>query len=233
MLNKRSYQREWMDDLDESGDIIIQTLKELDYINQKLGGNYISLEALKHFIKKNPKQQSYSLVDLGCGGGDILIHMARWARKHQIKLQLTGVDANPYIIDYAREHCKAYPEISFLTTDIFDPAFTAKKFDLFHASLFTHHFDETALQKLFQSAYEQSNLGIIVNDLQRHWFAYYAIKLLTRWFSKSAMVQHDAAISVARGFHKKELAKIFQSAGISHYLIRWRWAFRWQVIIEK
>lgn len=221
-----------MDDLDCSGEVVIQTLKELDYINRKLGGNYISIQSLARLIPKNHTEE-VSIIDLGCGGGDILIEMAQWARKKNIKLQLLGIDANPTIIDYARGNCRGYPEISFEVINIWSDEFSARKFDIYHSSLFTHHFTEVELVKLFGICYGNCSLGIIDNDLQRHWFAYYSIKWLTGLFSSSKMVQNDAAVSVQRGFHRAELVSILQKAGIEQFKIDWCWAFRWQVVINK
>jgi hypothetical protein len=35
-----------------------------------------------------------------------------------------------------------------------------------------------------------------------------------------------------RGFRRKEWIRIFETAGIKNYQIRWKWAFRWQIIIK-
>lgn len=221
-----------MDDLECSGEVVIQTLKELDYINRKLGGNHISIQSLSQLIPKNQRGE-VTIVDLGCGGGDILKEMAEWGRKRNIKLQLLGIDANPAIIEYAKENCQSYPEISFEAVNIWSEEFSVRKFDIYHSSLFTHHFTEAELIKLFSICYRNCSLGIIDNDLQRHWFAYYSIKWLTGLFSSSSMVQNDAAISVQRGFHKSELIDILDKVGIPQFSIDWRWAFRWQVVINK
>ena len=220
-----------MDDLDCSGEVVIQTLKELDYINRKLGGNHISIQSLDQLIPNHIGE--VSIIDLGCGGGDILIEMAEWGRKKNIKLRLLGIDANPTIIDYARDNCQGYQEISFEVINIWSEEFSARKFDIYHSSLFTHHFTEEELIKLFSLCYRNCSIGIIDNDLQRHWFAYYSIKWLTGLFSSSRMVQNDAAISVQRGFHQAELVRILKRAGIQEFRINWRWAFRWQVVVQK
>ncbi len=221
-----------MDDLDCSGEVVIQTLKELDYINRKLGGNHISIQSLDQLVPTNYKDVT-TIIDLGCGGGDILKEMANWGRKNDHELKLLGIDANPTIIDYAKTNCTDYPEIRFEVLNIWSDEFAHRKFDIYHSSLFTHHFTEDELVKLFRICYRNCSLGIIDNDLQRHWFAYYSIKWLTGLFSSSKMVQNDAAVSVQRGFHKTEFNKILETAGIQTYTIHWRWAFRWQVVINK
>ena len=80
-------------------------------------------------------------------------------------------------------------------------------------------------------AAEQQN-GFFYNDLQRHPVAYHLIKNLTKIFSKSYLVKNDAAVSVSRGFTKKEWEDIFLKAGIKNYRIKWKWAFRYLIICK-
>ena len=57
--------------------------------------------------------------------------------------------------------------------------------------------------------------------------------ILTRLFSRSYLVKHDAPLSVLRGFKKKELEELLNKAGILNYTIHWKWAFRWLVIVRQ
>lgn len=228
MLEQRSEQQEIMDDLNISGDVIGQTLKELDVINRRLGGNAISLAAFRRFLKTH---QIHTLADLGCGGADILIEMARMANQMQAEVSFTGVDANENIVTYARQHTSNHKNIHIRCENIFSEQFRQNQYDIIHCCLFTHHFTSEELVFLFKSFIQQARVGIIINDLHRHWLAYHSIKLITRFFSRSYMVRNDAAISVARGFKKRELQDILEKAGISNYKLNWRWAFRWQLII--
>ena len=67
MLEKRSQEIEIMDDLKISGEVVNQTLRELNTVNKLLGGNQISVSA---FSKMIANRRKVSLADLGCGGGD-------------------------------------------------------------------------------------------------------------------------------------------------------------------
>lgn len=221
-----------MDDLDCTGAVVDQTLRELEVINKWLGGNHVTIDGLERLIGAyDEKTGPLVIVDMGCGGGDMLKLVARWARKNGLKVDLIGVDANPHIIRYAEKNTDEFHEIRFLTLDIFSAEFEAFKYDILLATLFTHHFEDDQLAQLLGRLHRQARLGIVINDLHRHWFAFYSIKLLTTLFSKSAMVRHDASVSVLRAFLKKELVRLMRESGIKHYRIRWMWAFRWQIII--
>lgn len=229
MLEHRSEEQEIMDDLHISGEVIGQTLKELDVINRRLGGNAISLSSFKRLLKKN---QIASVADLGCGGGDILIGMAKIAHHLGKEISFTGIDANTHIVQYAKDHCLNWPNIHFQPINIFDSEFQKQQFDVIHCCLFLHHFTQGQLVELFRSFKSQARRAIVVNDLHRHPLAYHSIKWITRFFSKSYMVQNDAAVSVARGFKRAELESILSQAGIREYTLKWRWAFRWQLVVD-
>jgi 2-polyprenyl-3-methyl-5-hydroxy-6-metoxy-1,4-benzoquinol methylase len=227
---ERSQAPEIMDDLQCSGEVVHQTLRELDFINHWLGGNQVTLKGLKSLIKNQNKIKSLHLADLGCGSGEMLKLIHQQLKTHPV-LQLTGIDANPNIIAFAEKHCAGIPNIQLKTEDIFDPNFQRHSFDIVIATLFLHHFTHNQLVKIFRSLQTQARIGIVVNDLHRHPLAYYAIKLLTQLFSRSTMVKYDAPLSVLRGFKKAEIERILAEAGITRYTLSWRWAFRWQLII--
>ena len=227
MLEQRSNELEIMDDLKISGPVIAQTLKELNTINRRLGGNQISISAYTKMIKG---RSEVLLSDVGCGGGDIMKEMAKFAIKMQVNARFIGVDANPHIIEYAKGNTAEFPEITYQPINIFSEEFRSQQVDIIHCCLFLHHFSSEELVELFGQFKRQARLGVIVNDLHRHPIAYWSIKALTTLFSRSEMVRNDAAISVARGFKKKELVKMLANAGIVNYSLKWKWAFRWELI---
>lgn len=230
MFEERAYEEELMDDLDAGGEIIDQTLRELETINRLLGGNQVTINGLQKLLQNHDHTKPIVIADLGCGGGDIMILVAKWARKKGYQVELKGYDANPNIIDYARKNCIDYSEISFYAEDIFSDEFKTNHFDIVICTLFTHHFKDDQLISIFNQFKEQAKIGVVINDLHRHWFAYYSIKLLTQLFSKSPMVQYDGPLSVRRAFRKGELEKIMAAADISKFSLKWMWAFRWQLI---
>ena len=217
-----------MDDLHCDGPLVDQSLAELDYINYWLGGDWVSLRGLKMLIDKN--KNPFSIIDLGCGSGSLLAQMAQ-EYKDQMNSGI-GIDANGYILKYARSAQSAFKQLSFTDVNVLVAAEKDFNCDILHASLFLHHFNHDELVMLFKKFKKQGSRGMVISDLHRHWLAYYSIKYLTQWFSKSKMVQNDGPLSVMRGFRRKEWIRIFEAVGIENYQIRWKWAFRWQIIIK-
>lgn len=222
---------EIMDDLQCSGEVVNQTLRELETINQWLGGNAVTLSGLNQLLGKKKYSSAITIADIGCGGGDMLKEIASWGTSNNLSLTLIGIDANPNIIEFAKVNTKHINEINYFTQNILSADFKTQKFDIVVSSLFMHHFSNEELITMLHQLKSQCNIGIVINDIHRHWLAYHSIRILTRWFSKSAMVQFDAPASVLRAFRRKELVSILNKAGIKNYTLQWKWAFRWQLVI--
>ncbi len=224
-------QPEIMDDLNYQGSEMDKALAELETINKWLGGDSVTVTGINRLLNHLDTEPSISIADMGCGGGDMLIKIARWGRDRGIKLKLTGIDANPYIVDYARVNTRDYPEIKYQTMNVFHRDLHCQQFDIITSTLFTHHFQKQELAKLITQWGRQSRLGVVINDLHRHWLAYYSIVGLTKLFSRSYMVKNDGPISVLRGFKKTDWKQLLEQLNIQRYYLRWCWAFRWQLII--
>jgi 2-polyprenyl-3-methyl-5-hydroxy-6-metoxy-1,4-benzoquinol methylase len=206
---------------------IQRNLYELSIINQKLGGHAITREG---FFRLASKRSPLVVCEIGCGGGDNLKAIEKKAKKHNSDLSLMGIDINEDCIQVAKDSNWNRP-IRLLVSDYKKVLFESKP-DIIFCSLFCHHFKEEELIDMFHWMSENAVLGFFINDLHRHAFAYYSIRILTSLFSKSYLVRNDAPLSVLRGFKKKELISLLNQSGITNYTIRWRWAFRWLIIVR-
>jgi 2-polyprenyl-3-methyl-5-hydroxy-6-metoxy-1,4-benzoquinol methylase len=228
---ERTDKAELMDDFSIGGDLLKDTLDKLENINRWLGGNVMTVNSLKKVLKNHPKEQPLSIVDIGCGHGDILRDVAKFGRKNGYKMTLLGVDANPTAIAYANELSIAYPEVHFKTEDIFSEAFKKREFDVVLATLFLHHFKEEPLVSFLENTLKQTKIGVVVNDLHRHTLAYYLFMLLSV-FIKNKMIIEDGLTSVLRGFKRKDLMQLSERLQVKPQ-ISWKWAFRFQWILKR
>ncbi|WP_066839794.1 methyltransferase domain-containing protein [Rufibacter ruber] len=236
MFRERSTQPELMDDLTLASDDLRQNLRELEIINQWLGGHEVVRngldEILAHPFLASFPENSLKVADLGSGGGDTLRMVARWARQRRQPVELVGIDANPFMLSYSANLSQEYGEISYRQADVFSEGFAREQFDVIICSLFLHHFTDAALATLLAQLRRQVRVAVLINDLHRHPLAYYSIKALTQLFSRSYLVKNDAPLSVRRAFTKADWQRILAQAGIQQYRLRWRWAFRWQLVLS-
>lgn len=227
----RSEKEEIMDDFNYNGPILYDALDKLAKINQWLGGNKVTLNGLKKVLKNHPKEETITIIDLGCGGGDILRQVSSFGKKKGYNFNLIGIDANRNTINYANKLSQNYDNIKFITIDLFSEKFEALEYDLVLNTLFLHHFKQDDLISLLKPVLEKAKLGIVVNDLHRHKLAYYLFKLLCVTIKNKTIVE-DGLTSVLRGFKRKELETISEKI-TANYEIQWKWAFRFQWILKK
>jgi len=231
LFQKRSVEEELLDQPDIPQEDIFRNLYELDAINRRLGGHRVTLAGLDRLM--SDKTRTYRIIDLGCGGGDTLLAIDSWANKRGYSVSLTGVDILRDAITYAGVACKDIQDLTLIQSDFRQLPRWDNEFDIAICSLFCHHLYGDDLDALIQKMYNISALGIVINDLHRHWLAYYSIQLLTRLLSKSKLVRNDAPISVLRGFSRVELKDLLNSNGIDNGSVEWMWAFRFLCLVQK
>lgn len=229
--SKRKMQAEQMDDFTVQGDLLTETLDQLSRINRYLGGNQVTMNGLRKILKDQPADKPLTIVDMGCGNGDLLRHIAEYGQKAGHDYRLIGLDANAHTIAYARKLSVKYKELSFLQLDIFSEEFQKLDYDLVLATLFLHHFSEEEIVTLLQSVMKKASVGIVVNDLHRNALAYSLFQLLGL-FIRNPMTREDGLISIRKAFKKEDLENMAKKINAKS-TIQWKWAFRYQWIIKK
>jgi 2-polyprenyl-3-methyl-5-hydroxy-6-metoxy-1,4-benzoquinol methylase len=230
-FSQRSYQTELLDQDDIPFPDIKRNMEELNFINTYLGGHAITLTGLKKILFRKASTAVYqkiSICEIGCGGGDNLKAIARWCAKKDISASFIGIDINADCIKVATEACREL-QADFIHSDYKQVSFENMP-DIIFSSLFCHHFNNDDLVRMLQWMRKNSTEGFFINDLHRHPLAFYSIKWLSNIFSKSYLVKHDAPLSVARGFSRKEWITLLRKANIIDFTIDWKWAFRWLIV---
>ncbi len=226
-LRYRSYSKELLDEDNIPFEDIQRNMQEINIINAWLGGHTITLNGFRKLLGNKNK---IHICEIGCGDGNNLYQLYKWCKKNDVQFSCTGIDIKAECIEAAKKDYTIENAV-WLVQDYKTVKFASKP-DIIFSSLFCHHFDDRDLVAQLQFMQHNSVLGFFINDLQRNRFAYYSIKIITRFFSSSYLVRNDAPLSVARGFHKKEWAAIFNKAGIRNYTIKWKWAFRYLIIFK-
>lgn len=169
------------------------------------------------------RQEVETIADVGCGGGDFLVALA----KEFPRCMCVGTDISENAIAYANSKLKP-KNVNFLKQKIVPSA------DIVIATLVCHHLYDEELIAFVRALYISSKKVIIINDLQRSRIAYYAFKLLSWPIFQNRLISHDGPLSVLKGFTKKELLSILKKAEIPSDAIKisWRFPFRWHLVIK-
>lgn len=232
-MSKRSRQPEFMDEADLKGLEMENVLKDLKYVNQHLGGTKISINGIKNLLQNKDKKTVYTIVDVGCGDGEMLRQCELFARKNGYKFNLIGLDFNKQIIEYATALSSKYDNIQFKAIDVFSEDFENLHIDICLCTHFLHHFEDEKVINMVERLYENAKIGVIVNDLNRNPISFFTFKFIRHIILKTKIAQHDGLVSVARSFRKKELQNYASKIKAKHQSIKWKWAFRYQWILQK
>ncbi len=236
MLIKTTYRTnnpEIMDDFNMEGEILQDALDKIAKINQFLGGNRLTLQGVKELLVNNSDKSPITIVDIGCGSGDMLRKLAEFGEKNNFNFQLIGVDANSFTINYARRLSVYYPNVIYRCEDVFGKHFEKIKYDIVLCTLTLHHFKDDEIISLVSLFCKNSSIGVVVNDLHRSWIAYRLFQMLCFIFRLNEMSRKDGLTSILRGFRKQELQDFSKRINLKNYKIQWKWAFRYQWIISK
>ena len=227
----RTDKAEIMDDFELKGQELEVVLNDLNNVNKRLGGYKITINGIKKLINK--KDRPLKIADVGCGSGENLRQIAKWAKRENISVELFGIDANSNTISLAKSLSTEFENIQFIQQNIFDETFSHQQFDIITLSLTLHHFKDKEIRKLLPILYRNSNLGLVINDLQRHWLAYVLFQMYSAVFMKSKIAKHDGKVSILRGFKTSELKGYSTFVKPANIQIEWQWAFRYLCIFHK
>lgn len=198
-MKQRLREQELMDDPALPADVWEQVHRDLDRVHRVLG-NYRA-------IFSQLEQQAASVVDLGCGTGNLL----RRLRRHR-SVQGVGVDLRPPSVS-------AEPGITYVaadaTRDHLPPADAAVSLCLIH------HLTEDELIALIRNS-RRSVRQLILVDLVRHPMPLWLFRLFVKPFLHPVTAT-DGILSIRRSWTPSELRALVQHA-VAERPSQWRHA---------
>lgn len=223
-LAGRSRETEWMDTAIVSDADYAGCLTDLAAVNTVTLARLPTLGFMARAVRRGGRQ--LRVLDVGCGGGDMLRRLRRWALRGGHRLDLVGLDLNPQGIAAARAATPAWMDIEFRCADAFAPS--DERFDVVLSALFTHHLDDAAVVEFVRWMDRRATVGWFVNDLHRLPVADWAFRGLSTVAGWHRFVRHDGPVSVRRAFTRADWERVLQEAEVSAD-VRWHLPFRFCV----
>jgi len=209
-----------------------QNLRDIMAANRWLGGTSVVMRHLSHLIGPNPARQPIRILDLATGAADIPIAVAEWARTSGITVQITAVDANPEVVEFARRNARLFPEIRVDRQDVLLPAYRSREFHFVTCSQVLHHLTNEQAVCVLRAANRLSSQGIVISDLRRRTMcasaAWLGSHLLTNRLSR-----HDARISFQNAFTPREMRELAEKAGFPCWALHLHGPCRLALIVDK
>jgi 2-polyprenyl-3-methyl-5-hydroxy-6-metoxy-1,4-benzoquinol methylase len=227
----RTIVAEIIDDFNMQGQAMEQNLEEIEWINKNLGGTQTSAYPILMHLQKNLGKE-LRVADIGCGSGDVLKYL-QTAISNRAKVDLTGVDANQHIIEFARKKHFLNLKVNFIHADIIHHPEQIPPADVYMLNLFLHHFEMTDIKAIIKNLILHKPSMIVINDLERSRISYLLFALLCYFKNASFVTFNDGRLSILKGFARSEMICMAGNEREYSYNLRWRWAFRWQLVLTR
>lgn len=230
-FKQRALEQELMDDLSTGGPELREALRHLRRLNRIFGAAAPTLYGIKRLWMKADKPKRFTVLDIGSGSGDVNRHLLRWADECGVDLTIKLADITEEACEEARLFFANEPRIQVMQSDLFElPEGSA---DVVTGTQFVHHFDANRLPEVVESMLKASRLGVVINDIHRHWIPWAAVWVTTRMISSNRYIVNDGPLSVAKGFRSEDWEDLRNELGATEMFYAWRPLFRYAVVISK
>lgn len=202
-----------MDSPDADPRLVRQSLAYIRRINILFGYARATLWHIKRFSRTWKRGQTIRIVDLATGSADIPRAILRWALRRGFDVRIVGLDLQAAIAAQARSE-NPDPRLAIVRANVLNLPFSDGSFDYAITNMFLHHLDDDQVVIVLKNMDRVARRGIIVADLLRNWRARRWIGLFT--LLANPMVRHDARVSVAQAFTRREILALRHRAGIEY-----------------
>ena len=190
-------------------------LGDLELINTLLLGYRPILNWLDALLPRmRALGEPVRVLDVGCGFGDTLRRMARWAKANSVAMELTGLDLSAETAAIAAEMTDARLAIRYVAADVFAYA-PVQRPHLVVSSLFTHHLEDAEIVRFVRWMEEHAEMGWCINDLSRHLIPYRLFGMFAALLRLHPFVRHDGPVSIARAFREEDWQRYCAAAGLN------------------
>lgn len=231
-LSVRRRRAEIMDDPDLDRDRHLQALEGLARINRiSLAGARMWREV----ANLGPTcPGGVRVLDLACGGGDVLMDVAGRARRAGAVVTLHGCDVSPVAVRRARvsrgaevsgseapgaEGADRMPSdgsrvsVEFFQRDVLEDGIPGG-YHLVTSSLFLHHLSRMDVIGLLRRAAAAAERAVLMQDLRRTRLGYLMAWIGVRTLTRSDVARVDGPRSVEGAFTLREMEGICAEAGL-------------------
>lgn len=194
--------RERMDDPACDSRILNNTYRHFYIVNQVLSGWRRVYECyLRQYLVSGS-----SLLDIGCGGGDVLRQLALWTRQDGLNINLVGIDPDARALEYALSRPRL-PDVEFRQASSAALVTAKQTFDVVISNHVLHHLQNDEVYALCQDSERLARRIVVHNDVRRSGLAYvnFALTGLVFW---NSFVTRDGLCSIRRSFTASELQKV-------------------------
>ncbi|WP_142031281.1 methyltransferase domain-containing protein [Arthrobacter sp. SLBN-112] len=194
---------EQMDRPDCDARLLDNTYRQFGVINRVLSGwRKLYVKELRPIITPHP--YPLTVLDMGSGGGDLAVMLARWAARDGKAMHITGIDPDPRADRFARQR-PSMAGVEFRKAHSSDLVSEGARFDVVISNHVLHHLTPEELRGLLADSEILATGKVLHNDLVRSPAAFALFGLAALPFRQS-FIREDGLTSIRRSYTPAELA---------------------------
>ena len=185
-------------------------------------------------VSQEATERPLRVLDIACGGGQLLLSLARRAMRERMNFEWVGWDRSQVAIDYARTLALrgGGQRVEFELADAFcDPI--PPGIDVVVCTLFLHHLTEADAAVLLRRMRKAAGAAVVVSDLRRTLLGTAFTWVGCQILSRSQVFRVDGMRSVAAAFTTDEARDLAAVAGLTGARVREIWPQRWLLTWRK
>lgn len=159
-----------------------------------------------------PLEGKATILDIGCGGGDITINLARWAAKDGFDIRVLGIDpdarAHAFALRAADASGLGRSRIHFRRALSSELIAEEQVFDVVVSNHLLHHLSPTELAELLADSSKLSSSLAIHNDIRRSRTALFLFGAATLPLARTSLIRRDGLTSIRRSYLPEELTQL-------------------------
>lgn len=206
---RRSQARELMDDTLSDPVLLQRTLDQFSLINRLFSRmrGLVRRCILEDIVARGtgPTGETISVLDVGAGACDIPLWLLAEARTRGIALEITCLDHDPRVVDYARRRTSREPAITVREGSALE---IEGPFDYIMANHLLHHLTEPEIDRFLERSFRACRRRLLLNDLLRSYWSLAGFSLFATLFLHRSFARTDGALSIRRGFRPLELQRL-------------------------
>jgi 2-polyprenyl-3-methyl-5-hydroxy-6-metoxy-1,4-benzoquinol methylase len=197
---------EMMELADCDSAMLYNTYRQFQYINAALSR---SRAVYRRWLKPAmaERTRTYTLLDVGFGGGDIALKLARWAEGDGIDLRITGIDIDTRAAEYVR-HLKWPDKVTFRLASTTDLVRQGDRYDFVVSNHLLHHLAPAEFGNLLEEVAQLTGRLALMVDLRRSDVAYATFGLFTLPLFRDSYIRADGLASLRRSYTHAELRSV-------------------------
>jgi len=179
-------------------------------------------------VSREAAEPPLRVLDIACGGGHVLLSLARRAVRERMDVEWVGWDTSPVAIEYARTLAsrRGVEGVRFEVAEAFRDPIPAG-IDVVVCTLFLHHLPDADAVALLGRLARAARHAVVVSDLRRTLLGTVFTWVGCRSLSRSEVFRVDGMRSVAAAFTTDEARDLAAAAGLAGACVREIWPQRW------